>query len=633
VVNAQANVEWWFPANVYLDVASISTITLNGSSSYTAVPLSTWTDINDQLSQDTFIYTEYLDPVDSTTVQDYIFTTLPPPIAASTSITTISDINPLPTGTFGIDELNDLNADPAIPSITVPDAIPTPIIATQIDNIAWYTAYEVEFDQVSTDDSGAVICQKATSTYNLDEPYAYTLDPAITFGDAAVATGPVDEAFLNYIPYASCTAGSWTAAPTMIVVVEVTIQRGFSVFLVHHEVSDPGSLDTPTETGDVSAQTATDGGGVHITPAVAHIEGSSVTFLVTVTGNPASVTVPVGGSSVVASVVGGGSGDSGNNGGGGIASAIISALGGGTNTATGNSGSGVGGAIGDVINPAGAAGSSSVNGIGFAASSASSNTGSGSGGSGGVPVITVAGETFVGNQATQFLFGAGNTLTPGGTAVLGSNTVSLASNAQSIVINGQTTQLAVPAVTPAPAIVFQGSTLTADSNGAFTISGQTLSEGGQIIVGSNTLSLGGDGSTLVVNGQSITAPPVLATAAPAISVDGTVFSAQNGGESFIIGGQTLVSHSIYIDTAVAFGDSRQRVFRSQLTVLFLGTRRRHYCQWQHHLSPRRKQPIVRSHQWGHRQPCPDPYSRGNQRRRHAILGTTWWIVHRRRTDS
>jgi hypothetical protein len=541
-------VDWWFPANVYLDVASISTITLNGSSSYTAVLLSTFTDINDQLSQETFMFTEYLDPVAGTTVDDYIFTTLPPPIAASTSITTISDISALPTGTFGIDELNALNADPDIPSITVNDAVPTPISATQVDNIAWYTAYEVEFDQLLTDGSGNVVCQKATSTYNLDEPYAYTLDPAITFGDAAVATGPVDENFLNYIPFASCTVGSWTAAPTMIVVVEVTIQRGFNVFLVHHEVSDPGTLDTPTVT-DSSAQTTAGSGNVHVEPAVAHIEGSDVTLLVTVTGNPASATVPVGNSVVVASVVGGGSGNTGNNGGGGIASAIISALGGGNtgsgDTGTGNSGSGVGGAIGNVINPAGSgsSGAGSVNDIGFD-SSASSPTSGSSGGTGGVPVITVGGETFVGNQATEFSFGTGNTLTPGGVATIGSNTVSLASNAASIVINGQTSQLAVPAVTPAPAIVFQGTTLTADSNGAFTISGQTLTEGGQIVVGSNTISLGGDGSTLVVNGQSITAPPVLATAAPAISIDGTVFSAEAGGESFIIGGSTLTPGGI-----------------------------------------------------------------------------------------
>jgi hypothetical protein len=154
-------------------------------------------------------------------------------------------------------------------------------------------------------------------------------------------------------------------------------------------------------------------------------------------------------------------------------------------------------------------------------------------------VITVGGETFVGNQATQFLLTSGQTLTPGGVATVGSNTVSLATNAQSVVINGVTSQLAVPAVTPAPAIVFQGQTISANAGGSFIISGQTLTEGGQIVVGSNTVSLGADGSTLVVNGQSITAPPVVATGAPVISIDGTTFAAQNGGESFIIGGQTL----------------------------------------------------------------------------------------------
>ncbi|KIW02634.1 hypothetical protein, variant [Verruconis gallopava] len=523
VVNAQGFVDWWFPSNIFLDIASISTITLNGTASYTAVPLSTWTNLNDQLTQDTFIYTEYLDPVASTTVEDYIFTTLPPPIAASTSVTTISDVNPLPNGTFGSSQLNMINAVPSTPSIVVDPAIPTPISATQVDNIAWYTAYEVEFDQSTTDDSGAPVCQRSTSTYTLDEPYAYTLDPSITFGDSLVATGPVDQSFLNYIPYASCTTGSWTASPTVVVVVEVAVQRGFNVFLVHHEVSDPGTLDTPTVTSDGGAAAATSN-GASVVSAVATVNGNTVTFQATVTGNPASVTLPVGGSSVVASVVGGGSSNNNNNGGGsgggGIASAIISALGGG-NSNGGNSNSG--------------SGSGSVNGVGFANSASPSSAGSG-----GVPVITVGGQTFVGNQATEFSLAPGATLTPGGVATIGANTVSLASNAQSIVVNGVTSQL-VPGSPPAPtAITFQGQTITENSQGAFVISGSSLVAGGQAItVGSNTVSLNANGQTLTVNGIAITAPAALPTA-PTIQIDGTTFQAQGGGESFVLGGQTLV---------------------------------------------------------------------------------------------
>jgi hypothetical protein len=502
---------------------------------------------------ETFMYTEYMDPVASTMVEDYIFTTLPPPLAASTSITTISAIKPLPTTTFDVDELNDLNVYPDQPSIVVDPAVPAPISATQVDNIAWYTAYEVEFDQESTDDSGAVVCAKATSTYSLAEPYAYTLPWDVSFGDAAAATGTVDKGFLEYIPEASCTLGTWSAAPTMIVVVEVTIQRGFNVFLVHHEVSDPGALDTPTETLRQQVEQTTP--GVSVVSAVGNVGGSSVTFAVTVTGNPASVTVPVGNSQVVASVVGGGN----NNNPGqnnnqpattnpqAVASAIISALGGGQNNNGGTGGN---------ANPApvdnGGSGVGSVNGIGFAnpAPAGNGNTGAaaanpapGAGSNaaaGSVPVITIGGQTFVGNQATEFSIAPGQTLTPGGVATVGSNTVSLAPNAGAIVINGQTSQLAVaaPQITQAPSINFQGQTIVANPAGAFVISGQSLVAGGApITVGSNTIALGGDGRQLTVNGVAITAPPAIAT--PVIAIDGTTFQVQSGGQSFVIGGQTL----------------------------------------------------------------------------------------------
>jgi hypothetical protein len=555
----------------------LSTIQLNGTSSFTLVPAQTSINIADQILSDgaTFLLTETFDPVQNMTVEDFIFTTLPPPQAASTSIITISDVAPAPNGTFGSDFLGEMFTDPPIPTVAIPAATGTAFVATQTTNVVYYTAYEVETEQVSTDLNGQVYCQTSTATYDLPNPYAYEYD-GTDLGESPTQTGDVLVDFVNMIPQSSCTAGSWIALPTMIVVVEVTYQRGFAVFIVHHEVSDDGSLDVPTTSTDDGSAATTDsppaatskggstGGGLHVVPAVAHVEGQSLTVLVTVTGNPASATVTVGNTVVTASVIGGGSGSgsggSGSGGGGGVASAIVEAIGGGTPATTGGSvasniinalggdSSGSGSGSGGSGAGSGSSGGS-VNGVGFAGTGSSGSSGS-SGGSGSgaaaVPVLTIDGTTVVGNAATQFLVAPGQTLTPGGTAVVGINTVSLAPGATELVINGVTSQIAAPAAaaaTPAPTLNIGGQVVTANAGGSFIVAGQTLTQGGQITVSGNTVSLAQGATALVVNGQTITRPAVTAAAAasgsPILTIDGTTIKPATGGESFIIGGQTL----------------------------------------------------------------------------------------------
>jgi hypothetical protein len=555
-INAQAGLDWWYPANIYQAIASVTTLTLNGTTAFSLRPAQTSIDVADEIAANgaTFILTESYDPVADTTVDDYIFTTLPPPQAAETSIITISDVRAPPNTTFGDDFLGDMYTDPGIPSVVIPAATGTAFVASQPTNVVYYTAYEVETEESSTDASGQVYCGTSTATYQLPVPFAYEYD-GTGLGDTPTQTGDVLEDFIAMVPQSSCVPGTWVAAaPVMIVVVEVTYQRGFSVFLVHHEVSDDGGLDTPAATTDDNPQPTDDGsGGVHVASVVGTVDGSVVTVPATVTGNPGAAVVTVGTSVIVGSVIGG----SGNA---GVASAIVQAIGGGT-TQTGSGGviANIIGALGgDTGSSAGSnSGSGSVNGIGFAETSNSnsgsgstnSNSGSNSGSGSGapVPVITVAGTTFVGNAATQFLLAPGQTLTPGGTATVGLNTVSLASGATAVVVNGKTSQLGAPTATQAPVLNIGGQVVTANSGGSFIVSGQTLTQGGQITIGSNTVSLQQGATGLVVNGQTITRPAVLAsTGAPAITIDGSTVRAAIGGSSFIIAGQTLTPGGIIV---------------------------------------------------------------------------------------
>jgi hypothetical protein len=170
------------------------------------------------------------------------------------------------------------------------------------------------------------------------------------------------------------------------------------------------------------------------------------------------------------------------------------------------------------------------------------------------PVLTVGSTTLIPNAATQFFIGPGQTLTPGGTAVIDGVKVSLEPSAAFVVIGSLTHTLSKPGsaspqtVKAQPELIFGGTTFTARPSSSkqdtspgnrpgtpgspqaqemeiqdepgpvFVISGQTLSPGGvPITVSGSTLSLAPSGAFLVVDGSTTTlaAPTVAAVAAAA----------------------------------------------------------------------------------------------------------------------
>ncbi|KAF2623814.1 hypothetical protein BU25DRAFT_167203 [Macroventuria anomochaeta] len=197
------------------------------------------------------------------------------------------------------------------------------------------------------------------------------------------------------------------------------------------------------------------------------------------------------------------------------------------------------------------------------------------------PVLTIGPTTFVPNAATQFFIGPGQTLTPGGTAVIDGTKVSLDSSAAFIVI-GSSTQILLSSGSASvqvnnvqPELVFGDSTFTAlptssrsegspgncpsdpkksqqqnqnsqinqDGSGpTFVISGQTLAPGGApITVSGSTLSLAPSGSFLVIDGSttSLVIPAVVAAAhitPPPLTIGNGVFRPLTGiGTTYQIG--------------------------------------------------------------------------------------------------
>ena len=169
------------------------------------------------------------------------------------------------------------------------------------------------------------------------------------------------------------------------------------------------------------------------------------------------------------------------------------------------------------------------------------------------PVLTIGTTTIVPNAATQFFFGSGQTLTPGGTVLFDGTKVSLDSSAAFVVVGSLTQVLPVPDLASGRTeLVFGGLTFTAlptssnshrspgnspshtnrpqqqnnneqnsqnapgdsSSGPIFVISSQTLSPGGApITVFGMVISLASYGSFLVIDGSTT----AIATSTPVVA--------------------------------------------------------------------------------------------------------------------
>ena len=631
-----ASIEWWYPATYTHPLATLTNIWDNYSNkeSFTFLPHTTSFDVVSALqtveacTSGWTTFTEW-----DWTAWDCIPYT-EKPTAASTAVVYRTAVPPIPTGMeIAMSEvgsydimLNDLPSMTTTlsvaPNATTVETMPTPFVH--------FTAYEVEY-------------RNSTETVQLSSVYVQSYWPERIMNDVA-ATGPIPDGFMDQISQSACNVGNLRAVVTVVIFVEMYYinQPVFGGDIVHWEssalgwddeatleamdqtvtnvqphimtdwdlsgttteptilettegrhpaptakpdvISDPSKVDKPAQVQTV--------GTVGTAPVV--VGPSSVVIVGSQTLKPGGPAITVGGTPVA------------------LAPSATAIVVGGTslplpqNQRPGQQQTvGTFGTVPVVIGPSSIVvvgtqtlqpgGAPITLGPGTTVSLASSATAIVIGGTTSLlpqiinptpqaavpPILTIGLTTFIPNAATQFFIGPGQTLTPGGAAVIDGTKVSLDSSAAFVVI-GSSTQI-LPAhgsgsgqVNNAqPELVFGGSTFTArptsrGSDGSlgnrpsdpnkpqqqnqhshnnqdgygptFIISGQTLAPGGTpITVFDSTLSLAPSGYFLVIDGSTTTlATPAAVAAAhvtpPPLTIGNGVFRPLPGtGTTYQIG--------------------------------------------------------------------------------------------------
>lgn len=159
-------------------------------------------------------------------------------------------------------------------------------------------------------------------------------------------------------------------------------------------------------------------------------------------------------------------------------------------------------------------------------------------------VIVVGSSSIIAHSNSVFVI-SGQSLSAGGAVVVEGTSISLGSAGQVAVIGGVTQQVQTvhaaqtTPILPAPVISIAGSAITAQSNSAFIVDGQTIAPGSAIVVAGATVSVLLSGAGVVVNGATQTFQvSVPSTASPVLTVNGQTYS-ENTQSAYVIAGQTL----------------------------------------------------------------------------------------------
>lgn len=597
-----ASMDWWY-TETYTQIEStflIQTGPNHTVTGWTLLPAATSFDVTDALAAPTCTSKTAFNPKANSTMLEYSCWDTPTPVAAAT--TTVEQT--------AYKAINQTSAKGTIPDVVV---TPTPAALT-IDSTATFDAgtpvvhfsqYEIVSGQLTRERNGHIACAETTATHTLNETFSFPYvgqDPNGTEPAEQGIIGGLHFAFLQAIGAESAAAGTFSADPTVVVVVEkgvaatTVMQKGFAP-------APAASLATPTPTlpsGLSIAQDTPTQTGIIWIPLTAHIESSQaalevpskvvhttadadVTPNVNYVPQPFEANVkssdviidiavnPTAGDSVVTAVYDGetvlatalplsqGSDDGGF---GRIISAIgnaaqqsnaaqIESMAVGTNP-TASAIAAIIGAVPGTPSSGQGSGSGIVSGSGSGSGSGSSNSASGNGGASGS------------GQALGSNSGSNSGSISGGSSSSNSGSGSDSSSGsgqQSPVLHIGSSEITA-AVSPGqtvPALVLDGQTAVA-GGAAITVSGTRISlaaDGTAVAIGGSTTNIGVDGRperspVLEMGGSAVTAgvvgtalPAALVIAGqtvsaggPAISVDGTAVSLLPGGNAVVIGGST-----------------------------------------------------------------------------------------------
>nr|POE56402.1 hypothetical protein CFP56_50946 [Quercus suber] len=583
-----ASLDWWY-AETYTYVASIFSVqsNTNGSDlSWSVITPTTSFDVSSALASS----------CDSSLVWNPSFTTslyttscsaTPGPIAASTTVITQTAYKSLDAST-GTGDLPSAATQPTPAAVTVDSQ--TSGYSAGVPFV-FFSAYEIMSKGPQTYRNGSVGCAETTQRFDMPEPFSFEYEGGDANGSLLVGAdvvGDVNPAFLE-IYSINAAAGSWVAAPTVVVVVQkvlaaqsvlagktqetalslilpsptlpsfttpvATMAQSNWGILPHTESSaqvestDTGDLIVPTARLSTTSERTTSAKQpsnqrppLSDIPFIAQQGSSEITLYIAVPTTRTVITTMLNGELVTATALSVKHEQSGNP----VPDRTTHPDSTATTQASPTNALEV---LTAALSTAGL-GSAILAGLGVshptALPSVVIHSPDAWSGADRAPRIVLGSKTFTANAATQFSFGPGATLIAGGNAVVSGTMISLGSDAKSVIINGVTSTLSSAHVTPAPLITIGSTVYQGNEASVFNIHGSHLTPGGHVVVAGTTVSLAEDASSVVIDGTTksvggsgnsnagfatITAPAVL-------YVGGTAYAA-NGGTTYMISGQQL----------------------------------------------------------------------------------------------
>ncbi|KAF2671391.1 hypothetical protein BT63DRAFT_438839 [Microthyrium microscopicum] len=496
-VNAVAGLVWWFPETMYDIIARVVT-TFDGDEdlySLTYYPTST-INIADAIDSLDITYTS----IENEYTTGYIMTTLPPPVAHSTAVSTVYQIAPNASGNsfFDAEQRQSILTLPPDPTYTI-SAFAEGLTATPSDPVLYITEVEIiQYDSIVNEQGSrnsscprpqtstmSVAPQRVSFPDDLTDQLTYWPTPSAKLNTRAMQNFQLPSGF------ASCVPGYWRAPePTMVVIVDITYEQRFQINIVHVEQTDTGTLDGPGPTDIPKTNVVTSPPVPTSTQSPILIIGSS-----TISPNNAEPSFVIGGSTL------------------------------------------------DARNPI------TVDGTTFSLPSGPTpsqiiinNTPSQLSQTTRPPTITVASTT-----ATQIPNGAvvigSATLLPGSVLTIANTVLSLAANPTAITINGQPILL-TPSVLPL--LTINSIIYPATSVPGYVISGNTLLPGGTIILADgNTLALPATPTALIVNGNTQYLPGYAPLTIGSVTLTGQAGAYIGGGITVMPGSTGVVDGTTF----------------------------------------------------------------------------------------
>ncbi|KAL1388888.1 hypothetical protein HDK64DRAFT_186353, partial [Phyllosticta capitalensis] len=473
----------------------------------------------------------------STSLIEFIPTTLPGPIAATTEVLTVNLFSPLPSGPLTKPDLVD-SLDLHIvtpPSATITGPSNTQYVAPSGTPFVYFTEYEVERSEPMTDALGNVYYTHSTMTSNFSSPLAFDYS-GDSLESSSTATGIIPPNFVAQIPESTCVPGTYTGSVTVLIVVNVIYAYVGKGNMVHIE-SSVGAIGLPgfpkmrskayVETSaSVEAPEPQPSAAASVNPGTEASETEA---------NPTQAPTADSGSGVPQN---GGPGaqtaaQPGQNGLGSDSRPPVVVIGGSSFTMGSSSAFVIGQQTLAPGGPAIAVGGTTVSlapsATAVVVNGATTPLSDVQQAAPNPPVITIGSSAYTANAATQYYLGPGQTLKPGGAASVDGTVVSLGPSASYVVVGGSTQAFPAAMITAAPANPGVGS---------FVVGGQTLAPGGKVVLGGTTISLDSMGSNLVINGYSKAVGGAAAANQPLITVAGSNYAAADG-TSFVVAGQTI----------------------------------------------------------------------------------------------